>query len=119
MTNEQLAAKIFELVGGAENILSVTNCMTRVRLQLAKKIPADEIKKLDGVHGTNYSENAWNNYINMRDYLNANDEKAMEYSRLKVQLAEEYSDDRIAYTEGKHELIEKILEEAREWGERE
>ena len=57
MTNEQLAAKIFELAGGAENILSVTNCMTRVRLQLAEKIPADEVKKLEGVLGTNYSEN--------------------------------------------------------------
>ena len=57
MTNEELAAKIFELAGGAENILSVTNCMTRVRLQLSKKISADEIKKLDGVLGTNYSEN--------------------------------------------------------------
>lgn len=65
------------------------------------------------IHVVIWGENAWNNYINMRDYLNANDEKAMEYSRLKVQLAEEYSDDRIAYTEGKHELIEKILEEAR------
>ena len=71
------------------------------------------------IHVVIWGESAWNNYINMRDYLNANDEKAMEYSRLKVQLAEEYSDDRIAYTEGKHELIEKILEEAREWGERE
>ena len=57
MTNTELAAKIFELAGGAENILSVTNCMTRVRLQLAKKISADEIKKLEGVLGTNYSEN--------------------------------------------------------------
>lgn len=65
------------------------------------------------IHVVIWDESAWNNYINMRDYLNANDEKAMEYSRLKVQLAEEYSDDRIAYTEGKHELIEKILEEAR------
>ena len=57
MTNTELAAKIFELAGGAENILSVTNCMTRVRLQLAKKISAEEIKKLEGVLGTNYSEN--------------------------------------------------------------
>ena len=53
-----------------------------------------------------------NNYINMRDYLNSNDEKATEYSKLKVQLAEEYSDDRIRYSEGKQELIEKILKEA-------
>ena len=67
------------------------------------------------IHVVIWGESAWNNYINMRDYLNANDEKAMVYSKLKVQLAEEYSDDRIAYTEGKHELIEKILEEARAW----
>lgn len=57
MTNEQLASKIFEIVGGAENILSITNCMTRVRLQLAKKISADEVKKLEGVLGVNDSEN--------------------------------------------------------------
>ena len=67
------------------------------------------------IHVVIWGESAWNNYINMRDYLNANDEMAMEYSQLKVRLAEEHSDDRIAYTEGKHEVIGKILEEAREW----
>ena len=57
MKNEELAAKIFELVGGAENILSATNCMTRVRLQLAKKVSDDAIKNLEGVMGTNYTDN--------------------------------------------------------------
>ncbi|MBQ9486918.1 MAG: PTS transporter subunit EIIC [Selenomonadaceae bacterium] len=57
MTNEQLAEQIFKIAGGAENILSVTNCMTRVRLQLAKKISADEVKKLEGVPGINEEEN--------------------------------------------------------------
>ena len=57
MTNEQLAEKIYELAGGAENILAVTNCMTRVRLQLAKKISTDEVKKLEGVLGINEEEN--------------------------------------------------------------
>ena len=67
------------------------------------------------IHVVIWGESAWDNYINMRDYLNANDKRAMEYSKLKVQLADEYSDDRITYTEGKHEFIGKILEEAREW----
>lgn len=71
------------------------------------------------IHVVIWGESAWNNYINMRDYLNANDEKAMEYSKLKVQLAEEYSNDRMKYTEGKQELIEKLLEEAKAWRERE
>ena len=71
------------------------------------------------IHVVIWGESAWNNYINMRDYLNANDEKAMEYSKLKVQLAKEYSNDRMKYTEGKQELIEKLLEEAKAWRERE
>ena len=71
------------------------------------------------IHVVIWGESAWDNYINMRDYLNANDEKAMEYSKLKVQLAKEYSNDRMKYTEGKQELIEKLLEEAKAWRERE
>ena len=57
MSNEELAAQIYKLAGGSENILSVTNCMTRVRLQLANKISAYEIKKLEGVLGTNEDGN--------------------------------------------------------------
>ena len=57
MSNEELAAQIYKLSGGSENILNVTNCMTRVRLQLANKISADEIKKLEGVLGTNEDGN--------------------------------------------------------------
>lgn len=45
----------------------------------------------------------------MRDYLNANETVAAEYSELKKRLAEKYPNDRIAYTNGKSELIEKIL----------
>ena len=45
----------------------------------------------------------------MRDYLNANETAAAEYSELKKRLAKKYPNDRIAYTDGKSELIEKIL----------
>lgn len=48
----------------------------------------------------------------MRDYLNANEEKAKEYSNLKIKLANEYPNDRIAYTNGKSKLIEEILKSA-------
>ena len=53
MTNEELAAIIIKDLGGAENILSAANCMTRLRVQTAdkNKIAADTIKKLDGVSG--------------------------------------------------------------------
>lgn len=67
------------------------------------------------IHVVIWGEKQWNNYINMRDYLNADREKAEAYSELKLKLAKEYSEDRIAYTEGKSGFIENILQEASEW----
>lgn len=51
----------------------------------------------------------------MRDYLNANEQKANEYSDLKIKPANEYPNDRIAYTKGKSKLIEEILKSASMW----
>lgn len=53
MTNQELAGKIVELVGGKENIKAATNCMTRVRIQLVdeSKVQMDALKSVDGVLG--------------------------------------------------------------------
>ena len=67
------------------------------------------------IHVVIWGQEAWNNYLNMRDFLNAYEEKAKEYSELKVRLAKEYSEDRVAYTNGKSALIESILQMADEW----
>ena len=64
------------------------------------------------IHVVIFNSKEWNDYINMRDYLNANEEKAKEYSDLKIKLANEYPNDRIAYTNGKSKLIEEILKSA-------
>lgn len=50
---DELGKKIVELAGSAENIRSVTNCATRVRLKLVddSKADLDAIKGLDGVMG--------------------------------------------------------------------
>ena len=48
-----LASQLLDLMGGKENIASIYNCMTRVRV-VAKdhsKIDMDNIKNLDGVNG--------------------------------------------------------------------
>ena len=34
MTNQELSSKILELVGGRSNVVSATNCMTRVRIHV-------------------------------------------------------------------------------------
>ncbi len=53
VNNKDLAKRIIELVGGKENIKSVSPCMTRVRIRLkdASKAKKDELKKTEGVLG--------------------------------------------------------------------
>ena len=67
------------------------------------------------IHVVLYGSDEWNNYINFRDYLNSNTEAAREYEAVKLSLAEQYPDDRIAYTDGKQEVIDRLLVEARVW----
>ncbi len=67
------------------------------------------------IHVVLYGSDEWNNYINFRDYLNTHIAAAKEYEAVKLRLAEQYPDDRIAYTDGKQEVIDKLLAEARVW----
>ena len=70
------------------------------------------------IHVVKWRGNEWNNYINLRDYLNNFPEKAQQYNDCKRKLAECFSDNRKCYTEGKQKLIESLLEEARRWREK-
>ena len=58
MTNEELAKEIYRQAGPADNLLGITNCMTRLRLRLASKDDAmlGRIKALDGVLGIHDTE---------------------------------------------------------------
>ena len=49
----ELAKEILELVGGEENVTSLTHCVTRLRFELkdTKKAQTDTLKKTDGVLG--------------------------------------------------------------------
>ncbi|KAB3531586.1 PTS transporter subunit EIIC [Alkaliphilus serpentinus] len=51
--NQELSRRIVELVGGKDNIISATNCMTRIRMELkdASKVKIGELKAVDGVLG--------------------------------------------------------------------
>lgn len=53
MTNLEIAKNLVELVGGKDNIKSVTNCMTRCRMELVDYSKADieAIKKSEGALG--------------------------------------------------------------------
>lgn len=53
MTNRELSRKILELVGGRGNVVSATNCMTRLRLTLKSNSPVkvQALKNTEGVLG--------------------------------------------------------------------
>lgn len=53
MTNEELVRACLEKVGGKDNVLSATNCMTRLRVRVKDETKADEagLKAIEGVMG--------------------------------------------------------------------
>ncbi len=75
----------------------------------------DEDSRTHHIHTVIYDSEAWNNYINMRDYLNCHKAEAQAYSKLKEKLARQYPDDRNRYTELKSGLIAEILKKANNW----
>ena len=70
------------------------------------------------IHIVGFGSPEWCNYINLRDYLNACPERAAAYEKLKMELAERYPDDRVAYTEGKAEFITACFAEASAFAEK-
>ena len=61
------------------------------------------------IHIVKWNGTEWKNYIHFRDYLNANENVALQYEKLKEELESKYADDRVAYTKGKQNIINKIL----------
>ncbi|MDB2105828.1 PTS transporter subunit EIIC [Clostridium paraputrificum] len=58
MTNQEIAKNLIKLVGGKENIKSITHCMTRCRLELLDYSKADieKIKRAEGTLGVVQAE---------------------------------------------------------------
>ena len=61
------------------------------------------------IHVVKWNGTEWKNYIYFRDCLNANENIALQYERVKEELESKYADDRVAYTNGKQEMIYIIL----------
>jgi len=66
------------------------------------------------IHVVKKDSMEWINYINFRDYLNANEGVAKEYEALKISLAEKNPEDkgREKYLAGKHDFIVRTLRTA-------
>lgn len=61
------------------------------------------------IHIVKWKGIEWKNYIHFRDYLNANENVALQYQQLKEKLQSKYAADRVAYTNSKQNMINKIL----------
>ena len=61
------------------------------------------------IHIVLHGSRQWRDYIFFRDYMNSHPDDAAEYERLKRRLMDIYKNDRLQYTDGKAEYIEKIL----------
>lgn len=60
MNNQELAQKILEVVGPAENVIEAHNCMTRLRLHVHREtFTTEALKKIPGVLGINKSNDEW------------------------------------------------------------
>lgn len=49
--NERIAREVLAAVGGKDNVVSVTHCMTRLRFNLKKDPDVEDVKKINGVVG--------------------------------------------------------------------
>lgn len=61
------------------------------------------------IHIVKWNGTEWKKYIHFRDYLNDNENVALQYENLKKEMQSKYADDRVAYMEGKQNMINKIL----------
>lgn len=61
------------------------------------------------IHVVKWNGTEWKNYIHFRDYLNANENMALQYQKVKEELESKYADNRGLYTKGKKDIIDIIL----------
>jgi len=77
--------------------------------------PSGDLPRVVQVHVC-ATRSAWErDHLLFRDYLRTHPEASGDYAALKTRLAERYSDDRLAYTDGKTGMILDLLERAEEW----
>lgn len=61
------------------------------------------------IHIVKWNGTEWKNYIHFRDYLNDNENMALQYQKVKEELESKYADNRGLYTKGKKDIIDIIL----------
>lgn len=61
------------------------------------------------IHVVKWNGTEWKNYIYFRNFLNDNENIALQYQQSKEELESKYADDRVTYTREKQSMIDNIL----------
>jgi GrpB-like predicted nucleotidyltransferase (UPF0157 family) len=77
--------------------------------------PPPELPRLTQIHVCTFGSQWERVHLLFRDYLRTHAETRWAYKQLKWQLATQYRDDRIAYTDAKGPFVEQTLAAAEEW----
>jgi GrpB-like predicted nucleotidyltransferase (UPF0157 family) len=85
--------------------------------QCGEYIPEEKDMRLltHYIHIVMAGSRQWDNYINLRDYMNAFPAVASEYEALKLRLAEENKDNYHSYHRGKQDYITEMIKAADRW----
>ena len=63
------------------------------------------------LHAVEIDSEQWSNYLRFQNLLRSSPEARDRYEAVKLRLAEQHTDDREAYTEGKTEVVTSLLAE--------
>lgn len=69
-------------------------------------------KRTHHIHMVLKGSNQWINQVHFRDHLREHPDARQQYEKLKRELAEQYHNDRIAYTDAKQDFVFAILRQA-------
>ncbi len=61
------------------------------------------------LHAVEHGERQWVDYLRLRDLLRASPDARRRYEAAKIRIAEEFGDDRRAYTDGKTAVVRALL----------
>lgn len=73
-----------------------------------------ETKNTHNLHIVQYGDKNWDNLILFRDFINNHPDYRDKYCRLKLDLANKYKDDRVAYTSSKTKFILDVIQLAKQ-----
>jgi GrpB-like predicted nucleotidyltransferase (UPF0157 family) len=86
--------------------------LDKTRMFFVKGMPSFGTGRTHHIHITEYESTPWRRTILFRDYLRQHPAEAKCYEQLKHKLMEQHRYDREAYTDGKNDYVNAILQKA-------